>query len=127
MLTVAVPVVASSSTARRALMWLVGALVLLVASMLVVAIAWQGSLLLSASTQTAADLPLEHWLRMQQAAAASGCGLEWPILAGIGKVESDFGRNPAMFEPHHGGIVGIVQIWRRARGRVRVGRVRTAS
>jgi cell wall-associated NlpC family hydrolase len=30
--------------------------------------------------------------------------------AGIEKQESDFGRNPAMFTPHDGGIVGLVQM-----------------
>lgn len=28
-------------------------------------------------------------------AAAATCGLPWPVLAGIAKIESDFGRNMA--------------------------------
>jgi hypothetical protein len=111
---VAVPATASSSMGRRLVLWaaaLLGALVLLVASLLIVTIAaWRSTVVLSAVGQAGGDLPLEHWLLMQHAAAASECGLDWSILAGIGKVESDFGRNPGMFEPHDGGIVGVVQM-----------------
>ena len=39
-----------------------------------------------------------------------GCGLDPSILAGLEKVESDFGRNPRMYTPHDGGIVGLVQM-----------------
>jgi len=55
-------------------------------------------------------LTIDQWLLMQQAAAASGCGLDWSILAGLEKEETEFGRNPAMSTPHDGGIVGLVQM-----------------
>jgi len=56
------------------------------------------------------ELTIDQWLLMQQAAAASGCGLDWSILAGLETEETDFGRNPAMSTPHDGGIVGLVQM-----------------
>jgi cell wall-associated NlpC family hydrolase len=46
---------------------------------------------------------------MQAAAAQSGCGLDWAVLAAIARQESDFGRNPAMYTPHDGGILGYGQ------------------
>ena len=47
----------------------------------------------SASAQ--ADIPA-NYLRLYQDAAAIDCpGLDWTLLAGIGKVESDHGRSPA--------------------------------
>ncbi|MGG7381596.1 hypothetical protein ACQ7B2_23600, partial [Escherichia coli] len=72
--------------------------------------AWPTTLTTSIVAQSATDLPLDHWSVMQQAAAASGCGLDWSILAGLEKEETDFGRNPNMFTPHNGGIVGLVQM-----------------
>jgi cell wall-associated NlpC family hydrolase len=38
------------------------------------------------------DVPME-WIRLNQRAAATCTGLPWTVLAGIGKVESDFGRS----------------------------------
>src|SRR5207245_9385686 len=49
-------------------------------------------------------------IQMQHAAAASGCGLDWSILAGLEKEETDFGRHPGMLAPHDGCIVGLVQM-----------------
>lgn len=40
------------------------------------------------------EIPPDQLAVMQQAAAPS-CGLPWPVLAAIAKVESDFGRNMA--------------------------------
>jgi hypothetical protein len=113
MLTVA-GAVASNSTLRRLVAWvttLLLALVLLIASMTTLTIAATPSGLLTSTLATvSADLPLDQWVLMQHAAAASGCGLDWSILAGIEKQESDFGRNPNMFVAHDGGIVGLVQM-----------------
>src|SRR5204862_6474214 len=39
------------------------------------------------------EIPPDQLPVMQ--AAAAGCGLPWPILAAVAKVESDFGRNMA--------------------------------
>ena len=115
MLTIVVPL-ATSSAGRRLAGWLavlVGALVLLAAGMLIVTIAaWPTTVTLTTSVvgQTNTDLPVDQWLLMQQVAASSGCGLDWSILAGLEKEETDFGRNPDMYVPHNGGIVGIVQM-----------------
>ena len=38
------------------------------------------------------DVPME-WIRLDHRAAATCAGLPWTVLAGIGKVESDFGRS----------------------------------
>jgi hypothetical protein len=106
--------VASNSTLRRLVAWvttLLFALVLLVASMTTLTIAaTPGGLLTSALVTVGADLPLDQWVLMQQAAAAAGCGLDWSILAGLEKVKTDFGRNPNMSVAHDGGIVGLVQM-----------------
>src|SRR5919201_5522068 len=114
LLSVLVPIASSSPAGRRLAAWLAAlllALVLLVAAMLVMTIAaWPTSPVTSVVGQAAANLPIEQWLLMQQAAAASGCGLDWSILAGLEKEETDFGRNPAMYTPHDGGIVGLVQM-----------------
>ncbi|GIW07530.1 MAG: hydrolase Nlp/P60 [Dehalococcoidia bacterium] len=40
------------------------------------------------------EIPPDQLIVMQQVAAAS-CGVPWPVLAAIAKVESDFGRNMA--------------------------------
>jgi Transglycosylase SLT domain len=39
--------------------------------------------------------PNDHVARIRLAAAASGCGVPWEVLAAIARVESDFGRNMA--------------------------------
>ena len=114
MLTVA-PAIVSSSTVRRFVAWTIAlllALVVLVAWLLVITVAAQHASLLGTVLVAPAgsDLPLEQWLLMQQAAATSGCGLDWSILAGLEKEESDFGRNPRMYTPHDGGIIGLVQM-----------------
>lgn len=46
------------------------------------------------SGDTLAEIPPDQLAVMRQAAAES-CGLPWPVLAAIAKVESDFGRNMA--------------------------------
>jgi hypothetical protein len=79
--------------------------------MLIVTVAaWPMTLTTSVVGQTQTDLPIDQWVLMQQVADNSGCGLDWSVLAGIEKEETDFGRNPNMYVPHNGGIVGIVQM-----------------
>ena len=113
MVNVAVTV-ASSSRVRRfvsTLAILLAALVLLIAAMLTITIAaWPLGLSSLVLVNAGNDLTIDQWIQMQQAAAASGCGLDWSILAGLEKEETDFGRNPAMLTPHDGGIVGLVQM-----------------
>ena len=36
-------------------------------------------------------------------------GVPWPILAGVGRIESDHGRNAAAYRPHHRGVLGPMQ------------------
>lgn len=105
---------ASSARVRRfgsTMAVLLLALLLLIAAMLTISIgAWPMGLSSVVLVNANNDLPIDQWLLMQQAATASGCGLDWSILAGLEKVETDFGRNPAMSTPHDGGIVGLVQM-----------------
>jgi hypothetical protein len=60
-----------------------------------------------AATQLATtDLPA-HYLQLYQQAAASVCpGLSWTVLAAVGKVESDHGRNAG---PSPAGAIGPMQ------------------
>src|SRR5690349_19105963 len=49
----------------------------------------------AASALAQADIPADY-LRLYQNAATVDCpGLDWTLLAGIGKAESDHGRSPA--------------------------------
>ena len=36
-------------------------------------------------------------------------GVPWPILAGVGGIESDHGRNAGAYRPHHRGVLGPMQ------------------
>ena len=116
MIVVATALAGSSARFRRFCAWclaLLLALALLIAAILTITLAAQPLGLMGTSSLVAAvssGLSLEQWLLMQQAAAASGCGLDPSILAGLEKVESDFGRDPRMYTPHDGGIVGLVQM-----------------
>ena len=60
-----------------------------------------------AATQLAtSDIPAPY-LQLYQTAAASVCpGLSWTVLAGVGKVESDHGRNAG---PSAAGALGLMQ------------------
>jgi cell wall-associated NlpC family hydrolase len=49
----------------------------------------------AASGGPVAGIPSDQLAVMQQAAASSGCGLDWSLLAGIARVESGFGSNMA--------------------------------
>ena len=48
-----------------------------------------------ASTTAQADIPPRYLALYQQAAAAACPGLDWTVLAGVGKVETDHGRSTA--------------------------------
>ena len=81
-----------------------GALLLL--PVLVIAAALGGQP--SAPSQAAlADIPPAYLALYQQAGPAFG--LPWELLAGIGKVETDHGRNPATDVPNSAGAVGPMQ------------------
>jgi len=59
------------------------------------------------STAAVADIPPAYLTLYQEAGAEFA--LPWELLAAVGKVESDHGRNPAAFEPNAAGAVGPMQ------------------
>ncbi len=59
------------------------------------------------STAALADIPAAYLDLYRQAGAAFG--LPWELLAAVGKVESDHGRNPAAYQPNSAGAVGPMQ------------------
>lgn len=61
------------------------------------------------SQSAAADIPAQY-LALDMQAAATCPGLSWSVLAGIGKVESDFGRAKDQVSP--AGAVGPMQFLR---------------
>ncbi|MEU6142389.1 bifunctional lytic transglycosylase/C40 family peptidase [Streptomyces sp. NPDC047081] len=65
-----------------------------------------GSVAASPSKQALADIPA-YMLALYQRAAPECPGLSWTILAAIGKVETDHGRNPTMVSS--AGAVGPMQ------------------
>jgi membrane-bound lytic murein transglycosylase B len=54
-----------------------------------------------------ADVPKDYLVLYQEAGAAYG--VPWQLLAAIGKVESDHGRNPAAYRPNEAGAQGPMQ------------------
>jgi peptidoglycan DL-endopeptidase CwlO len=54
-----------------------------------------------------ADIPADYLALYQEAAAAYG--LPWQLLAAIGRVESDHGRNPNAYHPNEAGAEGPMQ------------------
>ncbi len=53
------------------------------------------------------DIPADYLALYQEAGAAYG--LPWQLLAAIGKVESDHGRNPNAYRPNEAGAQGPMQ------------------
>jgi len=53
------------------------------------------------------DIPPAYLALYQEAAVAYG--LPWQLLAGIGRVESDHGRNPNAYHPNEAGAQGPMQ------------------
>jgi murein DD-endopeptidase MepM/ murein hydrolase activator NlpD len=53
------------------------------------------------------DIPVEYLTLYQD--AARSFGLDWPVLAAVGRVESDHGRLSADCEPNEAGAVGPMQ------------------
>ncbi len=87
----------------------VGAIVAIVVFLGVVAGATSG--VASAPTQpkpgAVNDIPRDYLALYQQAALAYG--VPWQLLAAIGKVESDHGRNPNAYHPNEAGAQGPMQ------------------
>ena len=66
----------------------------------------QAACVTQASERTA-TIPARYLALYQQWGARYG--VPWPILAGVGAVESNHGRNPAAYRPHHRGVLGPMQ------------------
>lgn len=61
-----------------------------------------------ASTTNSADIPPDY-LDLYKKASSTCNGLRWSVLAAIGKIESDHGRNPASAKPNSAGASGTMQ------------------
>ena len=61
----------------------------------------------STSAPALADIPSDYLALYQEAGAAYR--LPWQLLAAIGKVESDHGRNPNAYRPNQAGAQGPMQ------------------
>ena len=59
------------------------------------------------STTALADIPPDYLALYQQ--AGTELGVPWELLAAIGKVESDHGRDPASWQPNAAGAEGPMQ------------------
>jgi cell wall-associated NlpC family hydrolase len=74
---------------------------------LVIGAAMGGVQVAEPSPSALADIPPEHLALYQE--AATELGMPWELLAAVGKVESDHGRNPASWEPNAAGAEGPMQ------------------
>jgi peptidoglycan DL-endopeptidase CwlO len=61
----------------------------------------------SASAAALSDIPAAYLVLYQE--AGQRLGVPWQILAAIGRVESDHGRNPNAYHPNSAGAVGPMQ------------------
>ena len=93
----------------RVLAFAVVAIVTVVVSLGVVAGTTSGVASEPAQPQPAAvsDIPADYLALYQQAGLAYG--VPWQLLAAIGKVESDHGRNPNAYHPNEAGAEGPMQ------------------
>src|SRR4051794_3333401 len=57
--------------------------------------------------QALADIPPAYLALYEE--AATELGMPWELLAAIGKIESDHGRNPAIWQPNAAGAEGPMQ------------------
>jgi membrane-bound lytic murein transglycosylase B len=60
-----------------------------------------------ASPLAISDIPAAYLVLYQEAGAKFS--VPWPLLAAIGRVESDHGRNPDAYRPNYAGAVGPMQ------------------
>ena len=75
--------------------------------MLVISAAMGGIQVFEPTGQALADIPPAYLALYQE--AATELGMPWELLAAIGKVESDHGRNPASWKPNAAGAEGPMQ------------------
>ncbi len=74
---------------------------------LVIGAAMGGVQVAEPSSTALADIPPQYLALYQE--AATELGMPWELLAAIGKVESDHGRNPACWQPNAAGAEGPMQ------------------
>jgi len=86
---------------------LAGATLLLLLPVLVIAAAMGGVEIAQPSPTALADIPPAYLALYQQAALEFG--IPWELLAAVGKVESDHGRDPASRKPNAAGAQGPMQ------------------
>jgi cell wall-associated NlpC family hydrolase len=74
---------------------------------LVIGAAMGGVEIAPPSANALADIPPDYLALYQE--AATELGMPWELLAAVGKVESDHGRNPDCWQPNAAGAVGPMQ------------------
>jgi cell wall-associated NlpC family hydrolase len=80
---------------------------LLLLPILVIGAAMGGIQVAQPSANALADIPPNYLALYQE--AATELGMPWELLAAVGKVESDHGRNPDCWQPNAAGAVGPMQ------------------
>jgi cell wall-associated NlpC family hydrolase len=80
---------------------------LLLLPVLVIAAALGGIPQTEPSAAALTDIPPDYLALYQQ--AATEFAIPWPLLAAVGRVESDHGRDPASWQPNAAGAVGPMQ------------------
>ena len=86
---------------------LAAATCLLLLPILVIGAAMGGVQVAQPSANALADIPPDYLALYQE--AATELGMPWELLAAVGKVESDHGRNPDCWQPNAAGAVGPMQ------------------
>src|SRR3954471_12561547 len=79
----------------------------LVLPVLVISAAMGGTQVFEPSGGALADIPPDYLSLYQE--AATELGMPWQILAAVGKVESDHGRDPVSRHPNSAGAEGPMQ------------------
>jgi len=86
---------------------LTAATCLLLLPILVIGAAMGGVQVAQPSANALADIPPAYLALYQE--AATELGMPWELLAAIGKIESDHGRNPDCWQPNAAGAIGPMQ------------------
>jgi cell wall-associated NlpC family hydrolase len=86
---------------------LAAATCLLLLPILVIGAALGGVQVAQPSANALADIPPDYLALYQE--AATELGMPWELLAAVGKVESDHGRNPDCWQPNAAGAIGPMQ------------------
>jgi cell wall-associated NlpC family hydrolase len=86
---------------------LAAATCLLLLPILVIGAAMGGVQVAQPSANALADIPPDYLALYQE--AATELGMPWELLAAVGKVESDHGRNPDCWQPNAAGAIGPMQ------------------